>query len=105
MLNLLQRQTSPFDFQNRNFASAGVNPTLVVTPNESSKIGYSFYLPRTDKLILDPTINIDSGYTKGEFQIIKGVSSENPVTPEDIETGMSLATIEIPPYLSLFSMM
>ena len=99
MLNLLQRQRSPFDFQNRNFASAGVNPTLVVTPNESSKIGYSFYLPRTDKLILDPTINIDSGYTKGEFQIIKGVSSENPVTPEDIETGMSLATIEIPPYL------
>ena len=91
--------SSPFDFQNRNFASAGVNPTLVVTPNESSKIGYSFYLPRTDKLILDPTINIDSGYTKGEFQIIKGVSSENPVTPEDIETGMSLATIEIPPYL------
>ena len=43
--------------------------------------------------------NIDSGYTKGEFQIIKGVSSENPVTPEDIETGMTLATIEIPPYL------
>ena len=91
--------SSPFDFANRNFSSAGVNPTLVVTPNEASKIGYSFYLPRTDKLILDPSANIQQAYTKGEFQIIKGISSENPVTPEDIETGMTVATIEMPAYL------
>ena len=38
--------SSPFDFQNRNFANAGTNPTLVVTPNEASKIGYSFYLTK-----------------------------------------------------------
>mgnify|MGYP001294146206 CR=1 FL=1 len=90
---------SPFDFGNRNFSSAGTNPTLVVTPNEASKIGYKFYLPRTDKLILDPSVNIDEAYTKGEFEIIKGISSENPTTPEDIESGMTLATIEMPPYL------
>ena len=90
---------SPFSFPRRNFSNAGVNPTLVVTPNEASKIGYKFYLPRTDKLILDPSVNIDEAYTKGEFEIIKGISSENPTTPEDIESGMTLATIEMPPYL------
>ena len=31
-----------------------------------------FILPRTDKLILDPSVNIDEAYTKGEFEIIKG---------------------------------
>ena len=91
--------SSPFDFSNRNFSSAGVNPTLVVTPNEASKIGYSFYLPRTDKIILDPSANTQEAYTKGEFAIIKGVSSENPTTPEDIESGMTLATLEMPAYL------
>ena len=90
---------SPFDFASRSFGSAGVNPTLVVSPNEASKIGYSFYLPRTDKIILDPSANIQEAYTKGEFEIIKGISSENPTTPEDIESGMTLATIEMPPYL------
>ena len=90
---------SPFSFPSRNFASAGTNPTLVVTPNEASKIGYSFYLPRTDKLILDPSANIQQAYTKGEFEILKGVSSENPISPEDIESGMTLATLEMPPYL------
>ena len=91
--------TSPFDFQNRNFSSSGVNPTLIVTPNEASKIGYNFYLPRTDKLILDPSANFQDAYTKGEFEILKGISSENPITPEDIETGMTVATIEMPAYL------
>ena len=90
---------SPFDFSSRNFSSAGTNPTLVVTPNEASKIGYSFYLPRTDKIVLDPSANTQEAYTKGEFAIIKGVSSENPVTPEDIESGMTLATLEMPAYL------
>ena len=43
---------SPFAFQNRSFGGT-INPSFIVTPNESSIIGYNFYLPRTDKLILD----------------------------------------------------
>ena len=90
---------SPFDFQSRNFATAGVNPTLVPSPNESSIIGISHYLPRTDKIILDPSVNIDQRYTSGEFVVVEGVSSKNPIAPNDIELGMTVATLELPAYL------
>ena len=90
---------SPFDFQSRNFATAGINPTLVPSPNESSIIGVSHYLPRTDKIVLDPSANIDQRYTSGEFVVVEGVSSENPIAPNDIELGMTVATIELPAYL------
>ena len=71
--------------QNRNFSSAGTNPTLVPSPNESSIIGVSHYLPRTDKIVLDPSANIDQRYTSGEFVVVEGVSSDNPIAPNDIE--------------------
>ena len=90
---------SPFDFQSRNFATAGVNPTLVPSPNESSIIGVSHYLPRTDKIVLDPSVNIDQRYTSGEFVVVEGVSSKNPIAPNDIELGMTVATLELPAYL------
>ena len=54
---------------------------------------------RIDKLILDATDNSGDAYTNGDFQIIKGVSSEDPVVPADIETAMTIATIE---YLHIF---
>ena len=91
--------SSPFDFQNRDFSSAGTNPTLVPSPNESSIIGVSHYLPRTDKIVLDPTVDIDQRYTSGEFVVVEGVSSENPIPPNDIELGMTVATLELPAYV------
>ena len=39
---------SPFAFKNRTFAST-FNPSFIVTPNESSIVGYNFYLPRNDR--------------------------------------------------------
>ena len=94
---------SPFDFESRNFSTAGTNPTLVPSPNESSIIGISHYLPRTDKIVLDPSFspsfNQNNRYTAGEFVVIKGVSSKNPIAPEDIELGMTVATIKMPAYL------
>ena len=89
---------SPLTFQNRNFSTAGVNPTLVPSPNESSTIGISHYLPRTDKIILDPSANIDQRYTSGEFVVVEGVSSKNPIAPDDIELGMTVATLKLPAY-------
>ena len=49
--------------------------------------------------MLDPGDSNGKAYTQGYFQVIKGVSSQNPVIPTDIETAMTIATIELPPYL------
>ena len=91
--------TSPFSFANRQFNTSGTNPTLVPAPNEASTLDFKFYLPRIDKLILDASDNSGDAYTNGDFQIIKGVSSEDPVVPADIDTAMTIATIAVPPYL------
>ena len=80
---------SPFAFDNRTFSNS-INPSFIVTPNESSIIGYNFYLPRTDKLILD---------TLGNLAVIKGTSSTEPVVPPTIENAMEIATIRLPAYL------
>ena len=81
---------SPFDFAARNFATAGVNPTLLVTPNESSLVGLSYYLPRIDKVVFT---------TQGNIAVIKGSSSENPTAPNIGSDTMELATIQLPAYL------
>ena len=90
---------SPFAFASRQFDTSGTNPTLVPAPNEASTLDFKFYLPRIDKLILDASDNSGDAYTNGDFQIIKGVSSEDPVVPADIDTAMTIATIAVPPYL------
>ena len=91
--------SSPFAFGSRDFDTSGTNPTLVPAPNEASTIDFKFYLPRIDKLVLDPGDSNGKAYTQGYFQVIKGISSQNPVIPTDIETAMTIATIELPPYL------
>ena len=91
--------SSPFAFSSRVFSNSGTNPTLVPAPNEASTVDFKFYLPRIDKLVLDPGDSSGKAYTQGYFQVIKGVSSQNPVIPTDIETAMTIATIELPPYL------
>ena len=80
---------SPFAFSNRTFGNT-YNPSLVVTPNESSILGYSFYLPRNDRVVLD---------ILGNLAVVKGTSSKDPVTPEVNENAMEIATIELPAYL------
>ena len=81
---------SPFAFSSRNFGTAGSNPTLVVTPNESSVLGYDFYLPRIDKVILDK---------QERLSVVKGVSSVDPKPPVNVEDAMTIATIHLPAYL------
>ena len=48
---------SPFVYQSRNF-DVSTNPQVITTPNESSILGYKYYLPRIDKVILDPQGNL-----------------------------------------------
>jgi len=82
--------SSPFSFASRTFGTSGINPTLVVAPLENSLIGYDFYLPRIDRVVLDKF---------GNFSVIKGVSSLNPKLPVNVEEAMDIATIEYPAYL------
>ena len=82
---------SPFAFQNRLFGSVGnVNPSFIVTPNESSILGYNYYLPRIDKVVLDDD---------GELTVLQGVSSLNPIEPIHDKNHMDIATITLPAYL------
>jgi len=82
--------SSPFSFESRNFESSGVNPPLLVSPNESLELGYSFYLPRIDKLVLNKD---------GTFKLITGDASLNPKEPSNVDSAMHIATITIPAYV------
>lgn len=72
--------------------SFGTNDKNFITPNESVEITYSYYLGRVDRLIIDE---------KGEFNIVSGLSSNNPVAPEEPNKCMSLAIITVNPFPSL----
>ena len=79
--------SSPFDFASRTF---GTEPKLVLSPNESSLVGYDFYLGRIDKLYLDKL---------GNFIVLQGVPSTDPKSPSKPDEVMEMATITLPPYL------
>ena len=78
---------SPFAFSSREFEET--NP-FVITPNESSIVGYGFYLPRIDKLVINEFEQV---------KLIKGQSSETPVPPTEVGNMMAVAQITLPPYL------
>jgi hypothetical protein len=80
---------SPFDFDSRSF---GTLPKLILKPKEESLIGYSYYLPRIDKIFLD---------TFGNFVVSKGISERSPKEPVNTNPNqlMDLGTITLPAYL------
>ena len=86
--------SSPFAFTSRNFSNPGSTPNLVVSPEGDSRLGYSYFLPRIDKLVLSRGEDYE-----GSFAILKGVSSLNPKPPTVIDGAMHLATINLPAYL------
>ena len=51
---------------------------------------YSYYLPRTDKIVLT---------SKGDVQLVKGVSSFNPKEPAPPQNSMTLFVLEQKPYV------
>jgi hypothetical protein len=77
--------SSPFDFSSRT-----LEPTRILSPNESSLLGYDYYLARIDKLYLDRNKN---------FILEKGISSNTPKEPEKNDAVMEIAIIKLPPYL------
>jgi hypothetical protein len=81
--------SSPFDFSSRDFTTNS-EPTRILSPNESSLLGYEYYLARIDKLYLDKL---------GNFVLEKGISSKDPKAPNKNDAVMEIATIKLPPYL------
>ena len=63
---------SPFDYTSRLFGSAGSTSTLVVSPNESIVVGYSNYVGRTDRIVLD---------TQGIVKVVSGSPARVPTLP------------------------
>jgi hypothetical protein len=78
---------SPFDFESRVFTN---DPKITLSPNESSLIGYDYYLPRIDKLYVNKF---------GVLLLQKGVSAKSPKPPTKNDDVMEIATITLPPYL------
>jgi hypothetical protein len=79
---------SPFDFNERVF-DTGVSP-FSIKSGESSLIGYDYYLPRIDRVVLN---------SLGEISVIKGSPSDTPKIPVNVEDAMDLASIYLPAYL------
>ena len=83
---------SPFAFTSRFFSGSPIN--FVVAPQGESRLGYSYFLPRIDKLILSSGEDYE-----GDFAVLKGISSLNPKPPALIDGAMHVATINLPAYL------
>ena len=79
--------SSPFDFPARSFTTV---PKLLLAPNESSRLGYDYYLGRIDKIYIDKF---------GAFIVQKGVSGIDPKSPTKLDTVMEIGTVTLPPYL------
>ena len=82
--------TAPFSFSTRVFEGTGASIGDLVIPDDTIRVDYTFYLPRRDLLYVD---------TAGNFEIIEGVSHEQPQYPglNDREA-MKLATIQLGAY-------
>jgi len=79
--------SSPFAFSSRSYES---NFRYIVSPDETSFIGYSYYLPRVDLV----TVN-----RFGEVEVIQGESSDDPRSPILSDDAMEIAQIRYPAYL------
>ena len=78
---------SPFAFSSRSYET---NYRYIVSPDETSYIGYSYYLPRVDLV----TIN-----RLGEVEVIQGEPSDDPQAPVLADDAMEVAQVFLPAYL------
>ena len=78
---------SPFAYSHRIFDTT---TRYIITPDESSVVGYSYYLPRIDKLVINKNEQV---------KLIKGVSADKPAPPTEVGDSMEIAQITYPPYL------
>ena len=81
--------SSPFAFSTRS-GNFGTSPKFLLAFNESTILGYDFYLPRIDKIYLD---------VLGNFNVVKGEPSKTPLPPIASNDSMEIGTVILPAYL------
>lgn len=80
---------SPFQYESRVFPNNGSSVTSTPVTGESIILGYSYRLPRTDKLILSKG---------GEFQLVSGEPSDNPLAPILSDNSFEIGSFTLLPY-------
>ena len=73
-----------------NFTSSGASKGELPAIGTNVEADYSYYLGRIDKVVVD---------FDGQFQVIKGVASENPIPPLDIDKAMTLFEVTYKPFV------
>ena len=72
-----------------NFTATGSSVVSMVRPTSIITTDIQYYLPRIDKIFVDKN---------GKFGIVKGISSANPVAPEDPKDAMVLYVMRLGAY-------
>jgi hypothetical protein len=86
---------SAIDFRPRmdnsggNFSGTGSVTSVCPDPSSTFSTDVQYYLSRLDKIVLD---------AKGEFSVIKGVSSLDPELPDSPKEAMALYNVLVPAY-------
>ena len=80
---------SPFEFDSRDFTNTGSASNVLVS-DENILFDYNFYLPRIDRLYLNPDAT---------FTVKKGIPAINPTEPEPLIDSFELARIDYKPYV------
>ena len=83
----LATAASPFAFNSRQYE---YNYKYVVSPDETSFLGYSYYLPRIDLVSINRL---------GEVEVIKGEPADIPQSPVLGDDAMEVAQVLLPAYL------
>jgi hypothetical protein len=78
-----------FDFFSRQYDGVGSSPVDTPKPASSVQADFEYYLPKYVSLFLT---------TDGNFEIIEGISAEEPSPPKDLDNALKLSTILLPAY-------
>jgi len=86
---------SPFEFLGRTFDDGANNGAqhsskYILASDESMSIGFSYYLPRVDRVYIDK---------EGFLQVVYGTPADEPKLPEEVSGAMNIANVFLPPYL------
>jgi hypothetical protein len=86
--NTVNANNYVFDVEER-----GAGPKIIETGTDAI-LDYSYYLPRIDRVVLSKN---------GNFEVIEGIPSLNPIEPQEPADAMTLYVLSYPAYLGFAS--